>query len=283
VFPGDGLIGPADLGRAVEDRGFDALFFPEHLHMPVHRSAAFPTGIPLPDIYRRNLDPLVAFGAVAAVTSRLTLGTAVTLVAQRDPILLAKSLASLDQMSGGRLLVGVGAGWNVEEMRNHGVDPDRRWGRVREHVEAMRAIWSAEVASYAGRSVAFDEIWSWPKPWRRSRIPVLIGGRNLERVVRWGDGWLPVVADDIDGLLADVAKLRRREREERPGDHLDITVVCDYGRRLAPAEFTRLSGSEVDRILCWIPSAPYDETVAALDDVRSVALSGGWRADDRPR
>jgi probable F420-dependent oxidoreductase len=244
--------------------------------MPVERSAAFPTGIPLPDIYRRNLDPLVAFGAVAAVTSRLTLGTAVTLVAQRDPILLAKSLATLDQMSAGRLVVGVGAGWNLEEMRNHGVDPDRRWGRVREHVEAMRVIWSDEVASYSGRCVSFDRIWSWPKPSGRVRIPILIGGRNLERVVRWGDGWLPVLDGDLPGLLADVERLRHLAYEARPDDALDITVVCDYGRRLTPGEFARVAEAEVTRILCWIPSAPYDETVAALDDVAATLRAGGW-------
>src|SRR3954471_13443147 len=180
---------PVDLGRAAEERGFESVFFPEHSHIPVSRDTPWPTGGDLPLEYSHALDPFVAMTAVAATTANLRIGTAICLVAQRDPIILAKQIASLDHLSGGRFLFGVGAGWNVEEMRNHGTDPATRWKLVRERVEAMTAIWTRDQASYHGDLVDFDPIWSWPKPAQRPRPPVLVGGGGptvLKRVLSYG-------------------------------------------------------------------------------------------------
>jgi probable F420-dependent oxidoreductase len=278
VFPGDGFIRPVDLGRAVEDRGFDALFFPEHLHMPAERTIEFPIPIPLPEIYKRNFDPFLAFAAISSVTSRLTFGTGISLVAQRDPILLAKTIATLDHLCEGRFVLGVGAGWNVEEMRNHGVDPGRRWAHVEDHVQAMRTIWTEDLATYHGRFTDFDRIWSWPKPYQRRHVPVLVGGSpsSFPRILRWADGWLPALDGEVDPLLAGIGRLRDLAAEHRPGAELDITVAVGYGRDLSTDEFRKLSEADVTRILLAINPGSYQETAAALDRAASVARDCGW-------
>jgi probable F420-dependent oxidoreductase len=278
VFPGDGFIRPADLGRAVEDRGFAALFFPEHLHMPVERTIDFPIPIPLPEIYKRNFDPFLAFAAISSVTSTLTFGTGISLVAQRDPILLAKTIATLDHLCQGKFVLGVGAGWNVEEMKNHGVDPDSRWGRVADHVQAMRTIWTEDVATYHGRFVDFDRIWSWPKPYGNRHVPVLIGGsaRSFARILRWADGWIPALDGDVDTLVAEIGQLRALASERRGGIELDITVAVGYGRKLTGPEFEKLCAARVTRVLLAINPGSYAETIAALDEVASVPRQAGW-------
>jgi probable F420-dependent oxidoreductase len=286
VFPADGCITPVDLGRAVEDRDFGALFFPEHLHMPVNRTIGFPTHvdrgmgevaeIELPTPYKINLDPFVAFGAIAAVTSELALGTGITLVAQRDPILLAKTIATLDHICGGRFILGVGAGWNIEEMRNHGVDPETRWGHARENVEAMREIWYNDVAKYHGRFSSFDEIWSWPKPFAGREIPVLIGGANLERVLRWGDGWIPALDFDVEPVIANIHRFHALARETRPDKKFDVTVAVGHQRRIDAREFSLLAGAGVTRVLFAFDSLPYAETVEALDVAVTTARAAGW-------
>ena len=197
----------ADFARAVEDRGLSGLWIPDHTHIPVARTTPAPLGGELPERYRRNLDPLVALAMAAAVTSRIRLGTGVLLAAQRDPIVTAKALATIDQQSGGRLRVGVGYGWNLEEMRDHGVDPATRRGRTREHVLAMRSLWEDDEAGFRGKHVAFAPSWSWPKPQQRP-LPVLVGGaptdRVFEHVIEFGQGWIPVgghgLADGVDRL-----------------------------------------------------------------------------------
>lgn len=280
VFPGDGCIRPRDLGRAVEDRGFEALFFPEHLHMPVDRTVEFPIPIPLPEIYKRNFDPFLAFAAISSVTSRLTFGTGISLVAQRDPILLAKTIATLDHLCEGKFVLGVGAGWNIEEMRNHGVDPGRRWSHVADHVQAMRTIWTDEVATYHGRFASFDQIWSWPKPYGNRHVPVLVGGspRNFERILRWADGWIPALDGDVDPLVAEIGQLRALAEERRPDADFDITVAVGYGRELAAVEFEKLCAARVTRILLAINPGSYEETVAALDGAAAVAKEAGWNS-----
>jgi probable F420-dependent oxidoreductase len=278
VFPGDGFIRPADLGRAVEDRGFEALFFPEHLHMPVERTIEFPIQIPLPEIYKRNFDPFLAFAAISSVTSRLTFGTGISLVAQRDPILLAKTIATLDHLCQGRFVLGVGAGWNIEEMKNHGVDPALRWRHVEDHVQAMRAIWTQDVATYHGRFVDFDRIWSWPKPYGERHVPVLVGGsaRSFPRILRWADGWIPALDGDVGPLLAEIQHLRTLADERRPGLELDVTVAVGYGRHLPVVDFEKLCAARVTRILLAVNPGSYQETVAALDQAASVAREAGW-------
>ena len=285
VFPGDGFIHPVDLGRAVEDRGFEALFFPEHLHMPVERTVEFPIPISLPEIYKRNFDPFMAFAAISSVTSRLTFGTGISLVAQRDPILLAKTIATLDHLCEGRFVLGVGAGWNVEEMKNHGVDPGRRWGYVRDHVQAMQTIWTEDVATYRGRFVGFDRIWSWPKPHGNRHVPVLLGGssKNFERILRWADGWIPALDGDVDTLVTEIHQLRALAAERRPGIELDITVAAGYGRDLSADDFEKLCAARVTRILLAIRPGSYEETIVALDEAASVATEAGWESSHSAR
>ncbi len=194
-FVTDYSISPAELARVAEDLGFESMFVTEHTHIPASRESPWPGGAELPREYSHTLDPFVALATAAAVTTTLRIGTGVCLVAQHDPIVLAKQVASLDHLSGGRVLLGVGAGWNREEMLNHGVDPSTRFGRMREHVEAMRAIWTQDEASYAGRHVSFERIWSWPKPARPGGPPVLVGGSGpkvFDRVLAYGDGWTPI-------------------------------------------------------------------------------------------
>ena len=166
MFPTDYAIDPVSLGRAVEGHGFESLFVPEHTHIPASRRSPFPGGGELPKEYSHTLDPFVALGAVAAATERLMLGTGICLVIERDPITLAKEVASLDFISGGRVLFGIGGGWNREEMENHGTDPSRRWKVLRERIEAMQQIWTEEAAEYHGEFVDFDPIWQCPSPSR---------------------------------------------------------------------------------------------------------------------
>ena len=187
-------IDPVRLGRLAEERGFDSIFFPEHTHIPVSRDTPYPGGGDLPREYSHMLDPFVALAAVASVTERIELGIGIVLLIERDPIVTAKEAATLDLISGGRLLLGVGAGWNLEEMRNHGTDPGRRFGILRERVEAMKEIWTSDEAEYHGEHVDFDPIWAWPKPVRKPHPPVLVGGMSdgaLDRVVAIGDEWMP--------------------------------------------------------------------------------------------
>ncbi|MBO0832672.1 MAG: LLM class F420-dependent oxidoreductase [Actinobacteria bacterium] len=196
---------PPELARAVEERGFDSLFCAEHTHIPVDSTRA--DGRPVRP-YADTFDPFVVLAAAAAVTSRIKLGTAVCLVTERDPITLAKQVASLDVLSGGRFLFGVGAGWNRLEMANHGTDPRTRMALLADRVRAMREIWTTEEAEYHGQYVDFGPLWSWPKPLQRPHPPVLVGGNGPgteDRVLDFGDEWLPQ-----SGRLADMAEFRRR-------------------------------------------------------------------------
>ena len=163
-FPTDESIEPGEMARTVEERGFESLFVTEHTHIPASRETPYPAGDPLPREYWRIYDPFVALSRAAAVTETLRIGTAICLVVQRDPIITAKEVASVDRLSGGRMIFGVGAGWNLEEMRDHGTDPARRFGIMRERVEAIKTIWAEDEASYHGRYVDFDRNCCWPKP-----------------------------------------------------------------------------------------------------------------------
>lgn len=214
MFPTDYAIPVTDLGRACEDMGFESLFFPEHTHIPSSRVTPWPGGAPLPKEYSHTLDPFVAMAAVAAVTKTLMVGTGICLVIERDPITLAKEVASIDHLSGGRLLFGIGGGWNIEEMANHGTDPHTRWGLLRESIEAMKQIWTQDEATYHGKHVNFDAIWSWPKPVQKPHPPVMIGGdgaRTLERVVKYGDEWMPIGARaaDLGGRIAELQAMAK--------------------------------------------------------------------------
>jgi probable F420-dependent oxidoreductase len=235
---------PATLAQRLEAAGYESLMLTEHTHIPVSAGMVDRTGGPLPEWYRRTHDPFAALAFAAAATEKLVIGTSVCLVLQHDPIVLAKQLSSLQNLSGGRLVFGVGAGWNKPEMRNHGIDPATRHGNMRERVEAIKAIWANDEAEYHGKHVDFDPIWQWPKP---SPVPpVLVGGngpRVEDRVLRYGDGWMPNMKD-LGELRERVAALR-----ERAGSRVPVTF---YGA--TPATLEELSDIGVDRALIVLES-----------------------------
>lgn len=226
TFVTDEGLPPDLLAVALEERGFDSLFVCEHTHYPVAAPVPPDTDLP-PHDYLRSLDPFIALTAAAMATERLRLGTGIALVVQRDPIILAKEVASLDVLSGGRLRLGIGAGWLREEMTNHGVDPRTRMASMRERVLAMKQIWTSDRASYHGQFVSFDPIYSWPKPVQRPHVPVLVGGNGptvFDRVLEYGDGWAPNLVGSPEFLVADVANLRRRGLQTGRPD-LPVTLV----------------------------------------------------------
>ena len=215
IFPTDQTIQPIALAKAVEERGLDSLFFPEHTHIPTSRKTPFPGGTDLPEWYWRTHDPFVALAAAAAVTSRIKLGTGICLVIERDPIVLAKECASLDMISGGRLILGIGAGWNVEEMANHGASFEHRWAIVREKVLAMKAIWTEDAAEFHGKHVNFDPIWSWPKPVQPGGPPIWLGANSkwvFDRVADYCEGWMPIGGAGSGAMEAMSAALAKRDR-----------------------------------------------------------------------
>src|ERR1700747_1078902 len=214
IFPTREVQPPGEIARMAEERGFECLLFPEHTHIPAGRGSPWPGG-----------GTLVACGAQADATDQLLIGTGICLVIERDPIITAKEVASVDVLSGGRFLFGVGAGWNVEEMRNHGTDPSDRFALMRERVEAMKAIWTEDEASYSGRYVDFERIWCWPKPTQKPHPPVLVGGngpRVLDRVLAYGDEWMPNRSTDEE-IIARVAELESRA-EEAGRERITVTV-----------------------------------------------------------
>ncbi len=269
MFATDFSMGPADLAVAVEERGLDALFIPDHTHMPARRDSAFRFGEDLPQDYVRNLDMFVGLAAAAAVTKRIRLGTGICLVVERDPIVTAKEVASLDHLSGGRVDFGVGGGWNREEMENHGGDFSRRFKLLRERIEAMQAIWTQDEASYSGEFVNFEHIWSWPKPVQKPHPPIFVGGdapRTLDRVMRYGDGWIPMIADHPEKsreaerfeMLAELC--RRTDDAGRPP--MPITT---FGTPRDPAMIEKLRAAGVTRCIFGLKSAPADDVLRRLD------------------
>lgn len=211
-FPTDDAIEPALLARMAEERGFESVFVTEHTHIPASRETPYPAGGELPREYWRIYDPFVSLATMAAATERIRVGTAICLLVERDPITTAKQVASLDRLSGGRVLFGVGAGWNLEEMRNHGTDPRRRFRILRERVEACKALWSEEEASYHGEFVDFERIVCRPAPLQEPHPPVLVGGNGPTvhgRVLAFGDGWFPNRIPPDDGMIERVEELQR--------------------------------------------------------------------------
>jgi probable F420-dependent oxidoreductase len=209
-----------DVARAAEDAGFESLFVAEHTHIPISRESAYPMGGELPSEYSHTLDPFVALSAAAAVTERLRLGTGICLVTERDPVVLAKAVASLDLLCGGRFLLGVGAGWNAEEMATHGVAFDQRWEVLRDRVKLMQALWTSEVASYDGDHAQLEPSWQWPKP-MQSPMPVLIGGggkRPMRHAVEYATGWMPMPSTQkFSERLADLGEIAAAAGRPVPG------------------------------------------------------------------
>jgi probable F420-dependent oxidoreductase len=266
IFPTDYTIAPGELGRAAEDAGFQALLFAEHTHIPTSRDTAPPAGGELPRRYWHTLDPFVACTAVAAATTTLRMGTGICLVVERDPITTAKEVASVDMISGGRFEFGVGAGWNKEEMRNHGTDPDTRFGLMRERIEAMKEIWTHDEASYHGKHVDFDPIWSWPKPVQDPHPPILVGGtgpKALDRVLGYGDVWLPNRIAKPDWLKGRIAELR-----ERAGRHFPVTY---FGADATDEFIDAIADAGVDRALLQLPDESPDTVLGLVEQYAELA------------
>ncbi len=273
MFPTDFSLDAAELARAVEERGLDALFIPDHSHIPASRKSPFGMGGELPADYYRNVDMFIALAAAAAVTQRIRLGTGVCLVIERDPLTWAKEVASLGYLSAGRVAFGVGGGWSREEMENHGTDWTRRFRLLRERVEAMKAIWTQDEASYHGELVSFERIWSWPKPVQTPHPPVFVGGdapNTLARVVRYGDGWIPMIGNNDPDLLE--KKIQRMHQltamlAEAGRGPVPITT---FGTPSDPAVIARLGEAGVTRCIFGINAAPADQVLGRLDRVARV-------------
>ncbi|HKJ00562.1 MAG TPA: LLM class F420-dependent oxidoreductase [bacterium] len=268
IFPTDFSIHPAELAREAEARDFAGLLVPEHTHIPASRESAWPGGGDLPTEYSHSLDPFVALTAAAAVTKRLQVGTGICLVVERDPIVLAKEVASLDFVSGGRFLFGIGGGWNREEMENHGTDYTQRWTLLRERIEAMKAIWTEDEATYHGKFVNFDRIWSWPKPARKPHPPVIVGGngeRTLQRVVRYGDEWMPLGRGD----QSFGPRIKELQELAAQAGRSPIPVSV-FGSPSKPGMLEQHQTDGVSRIYFPLPPADREKVLPRLD--RLVAL-----------
>ncbi|MCX9192022.1 LLM class F420-dependent oxidoreductase [Carbonactinospora thermoautotrophica] len=272
TFVTDEGIHPTEFARALEERGFESLFVPEHSHIPVNEQT-WPDGSRLPRVYSRSLDPFVTLSAAAAVTERLRLGTGIVLAVQRDPITLAKEVASLDHLSGGRMVLGIGSGWNRTEMRNHGTDPATRLALLRERVLAMKEIWTKDEAEFHGRYVDFGPILSWPKPKQRPHPPILLGGggpTTFARIVEYGDGWLAPPGLSLDKLTHGVRELQRLARD-RGREDVSVTAYLSPGAEAA--DVARLAELGVERVLFGIDTAPRDETLRTLDELTKLISS----------
>ena len=266
TFPTTHGLSPSELAHLAEGAGFDSLWFAEHSHIPVSRATPWPGGSDLPDYYYRVFDPVPAIAAAAAVTTRLRFGFGIALVVQRDPIQFAKSVATLDVLSGGRLAVGVGGGWNAEEMANHGTHIDNRWKVMRERVEAMKAIWTQDEAEYHGHFVDFDPIFSWPKPVQTPHPPIHVGGRipgGLRRALRYGQGWIPLLGRG-DSDFADHMQVLRSEAEEI-GRDLDGFEVTVYGAGPDIDALEKYQNAGIHRVLLFVPPMDPDAGRAAID------------------
>lgn len=280
IFPTDYSIDPGDLAVEVEARGFESLFVTEHTHIPASRATPWPGGRELPREYWSTLDPYVALATAAARTKTLRLGTGITLVTEHNPISLAKTIASLDVLSGGRVLLGIGAGWNVEEMANHGVDARKRWPITRERVLAMREIWTQAEAQYHGEHVDFDPIWSNPKPAREGGPPVLLGASSkysYERVADYCDGWMPIFADHdrssasgAPDYAGGIAAIRRSWKENGRFGAPDFSI---FGCPPHQGKLESLVDIGFNRLIFGLPSADADTVLPLLD--RYAELAGG--------
>jgi len=264
MFPTEYAMPPVALAQAAEERGFDGLFFPEHTHIPTSRRSPFPGGGELPKQYSHTFDPFVALGACAAATQRIRLGTGICLVIQRDPITLAKEIASVDVLSGGRFVFGIGAGWNREEMENHGANYPRRWAEVREKILAMKAIWRDDEAEFHGEFVDFDPIWSYPKPVQPGGPPIWIGASSrwvFDRVAEYADGWMPI------GGLGSGNLERLKAACDARGRALEDIALALFG---APTKQEALQGridQGFDELIFNLPSEPADQLLPRLDDL----------------
>ena len=269
MFTTDLSMDVVELAREAEARGFQSLFIPEHTHIPTSRETPHPSGAVLPAQYSHTHDPFVALSFAAAATERIKIGTGVCLIVERDPIVTAKEVASLDRLSGGRFLFGVGAGWNREEMADHGTDPGRRFGLMRERIEAMKAIWTEDEASYHGEYVDFERIWSWPKPAQEPHPPVIVGGngkRVLDRVIAYGDEWMPNQIESVDELRGRMDRLGEMAAEAGR----EMPKVGLYAASAKADAMAAYEGIGIDRYVLFVPPVPRPEAEARLEHLTGV-------------
>jgi probable F420-dependent oxidoreductase len=264
TFVNDDSIDPVSLARAIEERGFASLAITEHTHIPASRETPYRTGGELPAVYYRTLDPFVTLAAAAAVTSKIELFTGIALLVERDPITTAKETASIDLISGGRFVFGVGAGWNIEEMRDHGTDPKTRGALLDERIEAIKALWTTEPAEYHGKYVDFDPSYSRPKPVRRPHPPIFIGGDSdatVKRVIRHDAGW---ISDPLP-----VEALTRRIDQMRDGAGRDVPLAM-FGTPQNPDYWRASEELGFGRLALLLPTRPLDESLRLLDEYAAL-------------
>ncbi|MBK7973520.1 MAG: LLM class F420-dependent oxidoreductase [Deltaproteobacteria bacterium] len=273
IFATDQCMDVVELARESEARGFHSLYIPEHTHIPTSRRTPPPTGdAVLAEEYKRTLDPFVALGACAAVTQKLVLGTGIALVAQRDPIVFAKEIATLDVLSKGRAVLGIGFGWNEDEMEDHGVTFKERRDVAREKMLAMQALWANEVASFEGQYVKIPPCWSWPKPVQKPRVPILIGGgggpKLFAHIAEYADGWIPIGGAGVRELIPQLhAAVEARGRDPR-----SIRVI-PFGTLPTPGKLDYYASLGIDEVVLRIPSAPRDTVMPMLDEFRKLLPS----------
>ncbi|CAN5668445.1 LLM class F420-dependent oxidoreductase [soil metagenome] len=270
IFPTDQTLGPIDAARHAEAAGFESIWFPEHSHIPVSRKTPW-GGVkgakPLPDWYWRTLDAFVALAAAAAVTEQIKLGTGITLVAQRDPIWLAKEVASVDFLSGGRMLFGIGYGWNKEELASHGVDYSERRALVRESILLMKELWTKEEASFAGELLKLEASWAWPKPIQRPHPPIILGGeagpKTIADMVEFCDGWMPLATrHDVAGKVAEV-----KQAVAAAGRDPEAFTITAYGTKSTAENIESLIELGVDRIVFNLPQKTAAEVTERIQQL----------------
>jgi len=273
MFPTDYSIQPHELAAEAEARGFESLWLPEHSHIPTSRKSPWPGGGELPKYYYDSYDPFVSLAAAAAVTKKIKLATGICLVIERDPIHTAKEVSTLDQLSAGRVIFGIGAGWNAEEMANHGTVFETRFKLMRERVLAMKEIWTHSKAKYDGEFVHFDEMMQWPKPVQKPHPPIVVGGafpHAAKRAVAYGDGWIPIGGRNLD-LLAVLPEFHRMAKEAgRDPASLSFDV---FAAPREPDTLTRYRDAGVTRAVLMLPPKSRDEVLPMLD--QGAALMKG--------
>jgi probable F420-dependent oxidoreductase len=265
MFATDYAIRVDELARETEARGFESLWLPEHTHIPTSRRTPWPGGSELPEEYWHSHDPFVALAVAAAVTTQLKIATGICLVIERDVIITAKEVASLDFLSNGRFLFGIGGGWNVEEMENHGTTFKTRWRLMREQVAAMKKIWTEDAPQYHGTFVNFDPLWSWPKPVQKPHPPILLGGHTpfvLDRVVEFCDGWLPIGIRAVN-VIEGIRDLRQRaEKAGRDPRSISVTI---FGTSADPAAIAQYREAGVERVTFGLPPAGREKVLPIMD------------------
>jgi probable F420-dependent oxidoreductase len=265
IFPTDYAISMTELAPAAEQLGFESLWVAEHSHIPASRLSAWPGGAELPKHYWHSLDPFVALTAAAIASKTLLIGTGICLVVQRDPIHTAKEVASVDHLSNGRFLFGVGAGWNREEMADHGTQFDTRFKLMRERIEAMKAIWTQDESEYHGEMVDFGPMWCWPKPVQKPHPPVHLGGSGpsvLKRVVGYADGWMPNRGNDL-GRIPELQELARAAGRGR--------IPVSLYPKDDPAAIEQAAEAGVDRCIYYVPPDGRDQALTRLEELAKRA------------